>query len=279
METLKKLSKTNLVLVVSHDLEIAERFADRILRLVDGKLVEDVTLSDKEITANVISDDGSITVKSGAQLTDAETASLVNAIREKKKINLVESLCVRAKEKTAPIKAVHPETPASFVNSKMKLKSSMGLGVNSLKAKPFRLIITIILSVFAFALFGIFDTVASFNNTKATANLLRSGDYASITAQSQYANEYGASDVRLSQNDIDKINKNNAGEEIYSEKYSEYDFLCSYNELFSKYQGALEYVHYCVNADKKQMAANTNLSKIVEKAQDSVVIMLNVFGF
>lgn len=207
METLKKLSKTNLVLVVSHDLEIAERFADRILRLVDGKLVEDVTLSDKEITANVISDDGSITVKSGAQLTDTETASLVNAIREKKKINLVESLTVRARKKTAPIKAVHPETPAPFVNSKMKLKSSMGLGVNSLKAKPFRLIITIILSVFAFALFGIFDTVASFNNTKATANLLRSGDYASITAQSQYANEFGTSDVRLSQSDIDKINQ------------------------------------------------------------------------
>ena len=42
----------------------------------------------------------------------------------------------------------------------------MGLGVNSLKTKPFRLIITIFLSVIAFALFGIFDTVGAYNDAK-----------------------------------------------------------------------------------------------------------------
>lgn len=78
---------------------------------------------------------------------------------------------------------------------------------------------------------------------------------------------------------VTKINQVNNGESIYSDKYTEYDFLNAYNNLFLKYQGALDYVYSCVNAEKKQMSANTNLSKIVEKAQPSVVIMLNVLGF
>ena len=78
---------------------------------------------------------------------------------------------------------------------------------------------------------------------------------------------------------ITKINQNKNGEDIYNDEYTEYDFLCAYNKLFLNYSGALDYVYSCVNAEKKQMSANTNLSKIVEKAQPSVVVMLNVLGF
>jgi ABC-type lipoprotein export system ATPase subunit len=53
MEALKKLSKEKLVVVVSHDMEMAERYADRIVRLVDGKLAEDVTLSEEETVKKV----------------------------------------------------------------------------------------------------------------------------------------------------------------------------------------------------------------------------------
>ena len=207
METLKKLSKDNLVVVVSHDLEIAEKFADRILRLVDGQLVEDVSLTDKEISSNLLVDEQSVTVKNGSELNQNETAELVKAIREKRKINFVDSLSVRSKSPTQPIEAVHPEKPVAFVSSKMKLKSSMGLGVNSLKAKPFRLIITIILSVFAFAMFGIFDTVGAYDDTRAIANLLKTGGYNAITASAQYSYEGKASDVKITQKQIDEINR------------------------------------------------------------------------
>ena len=36
---LKEISKEKLVIVVSHDRDFAERFADRIIELADGKIV------------------------------------------------------------------------------------------------------------------------------------------------------------------------------------------------------------------------------------------------
>lgn len=41
---LKDLSKEKLVIIVSHDREFAEKFADRIIELADGKVVSDTTL-------------------------------------------------------------------------------------------------------------------------------------------------------------------------------------------------------------------------------------------
>ncbi len=41
MQLLKEVSKTNLVVIVSHDPEEAELYADRIIRIKDGKLAED----------------------------------------------------------------------------------------------------------------------------------------------------------------------------------------------------------------------------------------------
>ncbi|MBQ1943280.1 MAG: ABC transporter ATP-binding protein, partial [Clostridia bacterium] len=42
-DTLKKLSKDKLVLVVSHDREFAEQYGDRVIELMDGKVISDVS--------------------------------------------------------------------------------------------------------------------------------------------------------------------------------------------------------------------------------------------
>ncbi len=47
-ELLKELSKEHLVVVITHNIELANKYADRIIRLVDGKIVEDNKLT-KEI--------------------------------------------------------------------------------------------------------------------------------------------------------------------------------------------------------------------------------------
>ncbi|MBO5425157.1 MAG: ABC transporter ATP-binding protein, partial [Lachnospiraceae bacterium] len=41
-DTLKELSKEKLVLIVSHDRDFAEQYADRIIELADGKIISDV---------------------------------------------------------------------------------------------------------------------------------------------------------------------------------------------------------------------------------------------
>ena len=42
LQTLKELSKDKLVIVVSHDREFAENYADRIIELADGKVINDI---------------------------------------------------------------------------------------------------------------------------------------------------------------------------------------------------------------------------------------------
>lgn len=41
-DTLKKLSKDKLVIVVSHDREFAESYGDRVIELKDGKVISDI---------------------------------------------------------------------------------------------------------------------------------------------------------------------------------------------------------------------------------------------
>ena len=46
LDTLKKLSREKLVIVVSHDREFATKYADRIIELSDGHVISDVTRTD-----------------------------------------------------------------------------------------------------------------------------------------------------------------------------------------------------------------------------------------
>ena len=50
METLKELSTTKLVIIVSHDREFAEIYGDRIIELKDGNIINDLTKKEIEAT-------------------------------------------------------------------------------------------------------------------------------------------------------------------------------------------------------------------------------------
>ncbi len=207
LETLKELSKERLVLVVSHDLELAERYADRIIRLVDGELVEDLTLTDTIIDGNVAENDKDFIVKSGAQLTETETASLVSAIKEKKNVVLSENITVRKKSKTDFKAEETTSEKVKLVSSKMKYSSSAELGLKSLKVKPLRLAFTILLSVVAFAVFGLFDTIASYKNSTVVANLISQAEYPAIQLNAEHVGVEGTTKLNFSNQEIQKIKR------------------------------------------------------------------------
>lgn len=78
---------------------------------------------------------------------------------------------------------------------------------------------------------------------------------------------------------MQRIEEVNDGDDIYSERYSEYDFLSSYNELFNNHKDALQYIFSCKNLQKKQMAGGKELSNISKTAQNYVIAVLNVLGY
>ncbi len=207
MELLKRLSKDKLIIVVSHEMEFAEKYGDRIIRIVDGQVVEDITLNDVEINSNVFNAKEEVVVRAGKKLNQEETAQLLQALEQKKKINITDNIIVRQKEKTGEIKNDKDEN-VNFIKSKMKFKSVFGLGAKSLVTKPVRLVFTILLSVIAFAVFGVFDSVASYNGQRAVTNLLRTSDGAvSIGATYNIDAKYLGNDLKLTQSYINALNE------------------------------------------------------------------------
>ncbi|HEY8443282.1 MAG TPA: ABC transporter ATP-binding protein, partial [Clostridia bacterium] len=187
-ETLKKLSKDKLVIVVTHDREYAEYYGDRVIEFKDGRVISDI---EKYIAPSLkknpnlsIVDDKIITIKKGYQLT-AEDVRIINEYI--KEHNAIISIDDRANEdlrKFARIdeegnKEAFKETDESkikisedkkfrLIKSRLPWKNSVRIGASGLKSKPFRLVLTIILSVVAFTMAGLTDTLGSYNKYAAT---------------------------------------------------------------------------------------------------------------
>lgn len=212
LDTLKKLSKDKLVIVVSHDNDFAEKYADRIIRLVDGKVVEDITFTEKELPSNISEQENVVVVKEGSDLSLTEKDILAKAVKERKKIQLTEKLCFREQVVTGEV-VVEETQPIAFKKSKMKLKSSAYLGVKSLTAKPIRLIVTILISAFAFAVFGLFDTIASFSVQKSLRHRLE-GTSSTVVATANYIVDDNAEDkyaIKVSDGTLDFMAQETGG--------------------------------------------------------------------
>ncbi len=207
-DILKKLSKDKLIIVVSHDLEFAKKYADRIISLVDGKVVEDFSYDEKEVQFNVKDEKDLFLVRDGADLSDREKDALALAVKNRKKIKLIEKLTYRDKKPTGKVETLPTKEPIKLKKSKMKFESALALGVKSLGVKPLRLIITILLSAIAFAVFGLFDTVANFSTAKVLSNVLRNSPYPSITTYGQYVLDKSYTDtydIKVSEEKIEEL--------------------------------------------------------------------------
>ncbi len=206
LDELKRLSKEKLVIVISHDLELANTYADRIIKMVDGKVVEDVLNCDQELVGNLIESESEITVRTGSSLTDAETKTLVKAIKNKKSVKFTETLNAKRKVVTDESNIEIPDKEVKLIKSKMKFKSAATLGIKSLKVKPLRLAFTILLSAIAFTVFGVFDAIASYTRAKVIQDFLQNSDYKTVSVSAQEISSDGDRyDINLSNEAIDAL--------------------------------------------------------------------------
>ena len=181
-DTLKKLSKSKLVIVVSHDREFAEQYADRIIELSDGVVTSDVELDTSapiaEQEPGLTYCDNVVEVSRGYQLTE-EDRKAINEYIEKLSADSLEITAVRKGRssrrftKTDESK-IAARDGASFklIKSKLPLKNAFKIGGSGLKHKKIRLVFTIFLSFIAFALFGLSDTLGAYNHIRAATNSL-----------------------------------------------------------------------------------------------------------
>ena len=213
LSDLKKLSEDKLVIVVSHDTEFAETYADRIIELKDGKVLSDrsrTTIQAQIQSENLrfVGNDTAL-IKAGAQLND-EDLKVLNEFfaRSSKDIFLTNNGDLVPKfKKIANVSddgsEVFVPTPAmqsdltpfpseinrhkdavhfcqntdrseekketqkteiqAFPHGKLPARKAIRIGANSLRVKPFRLVLSVILSVVAFTMFGLFSTLMMYD--------------------------------------------------------------------------------------------------------------------
>lgn len=225
---LKKLSEEKLVIVVSHDRDFAERFGDRVIELADGKIISDISKArvksdSTNINIQYVEKEGLI-VKEGYELTAKDLEMVNRYLRDQKSLSLVSkpSDDFHIREVFAPTK--NEEVPKVYGNEfkliKSRLPSRMAfiMGASGLKHKKFRLVMTIFLSLIAFCLFGIADSLAAYNRVDATVNSIIDGhvDAVAFSKRQVVEDEYGylrKYDLTLSKEDIANIN-DTIGKEI-----------------------------------------------------------------
>lgn len=198
-DTLKKLSRDKLVIVVSHDREFAELYADRIIELKDGKVVSDVVKtteagaeSDEKLT--FVGED-TVLVKKGATL-EKEDVQKLNAFlsssdcdvlvlkksdeieKYKKNANISaggERVVFREAD-AAPEVRTYTDDERKLIRSKLPLRRALRIGASGMKVKPVRFAFTLLLSIIAFTMFGMFSTIMFYDPVTVAINSLRDTD-------------------------------------------------------------------------------------------------------
>ncbi len=187
-ETLKKLSKTKLVVIVSHDRDFAEHFGDRVIELKDGKVISDISktslASVKPAEGVSLIGDNIIRLSKNRPLTVNDLPIINNAISKggtdvfiTADSHVNEAICEAAKidkegnreefVKTDPSKIKEGKGTFKPIKSKFSLAHAFKMGSRSLRVKPFRLVMTILLSTIAFSLFGASLTLSMFSEQSA----------------------------------------------------------------------------------------------------------------
>lgn len=212
LETLKKLSETKLVIIVSHDREFAEIYGDRIIELKDGKILSDVSkeqVASKQIGNITMIDDHTISIKQGTELSDEEIHILNDFLKASKEEILISNhekditnykasarignnsreSFNQTKESSIEKRAYTPEE-SKLIRSKLPLRHASKIGVSSLKLKPIRLLFTILLSVTSFILLGVVSTMMFYNSINVSVNSFANSDIEYISVQKAYEATY-----------------------------------------------------------------------------------------
>lgn len=210
-DTLKKLSETRLVIIVSHDREFAEHYADGIIELADGKVISDVTKTFAEpqkINENVsvVSND-TIRIEKAEDITEEDVKNIVNILKRHggeaiiasgdKKLADVKRACKLSAdgteetfENTGNVPAKKYDGKAKFIKSKLPVSHAFKIGASGLKTKPVRLVFTVFLSVIAFSLFGVLSAFMTYNPDYSVAKALQEADYLAAAVNAAFEYEY-----------------------------------------------------------------------------------------
>ena len=223
-ETLKKLSRDKLVIVVSHDRDFAEHYGDRIIELSDGKIISDTTkeyIEPQAISENVhVVNDHTIAIKDVTKLSDSDMKVILGALKNGQGEAVISSgehdlplvrQVIHLKDdntsevfnetKDVPVKEYDPKQ-TKFIRSKLPMSRAFKMGSSSLKLKPVRLIFTTLLTSIALAMFGLASTLMLFKESYSISQALQKSVYQSEVISKYYNATYRSYNLDIETGEI-----------------------------------------------------------------------------
>ncbi len=211
-DTLKKLSRDKLVIVVSHDRDFAEQYGDRIIELKDGKVISDVSkghAAAEEISQNMNRVGNVLCIKNGAELSDRDFDRIKEFLRktdkdvviagDEKSVQTFKSAAritdagqMEVFQETDPEKTPKKEytkEDSRFIRSRLPIRHAFKIGVSGIRNKPVRLFFTVLLCTVAFVLFGLLSTMNFYNSEATFKQTLRDTNLSALQLIKQYQSE------------------------------------------------------------------------------------------
>ncbi len=206
-DTLKKLSKNKLVIVVSHDRDFAEQYGDRIIELMDGKVLSDVSKvkeQQTQLSSNVNTVDNVLVCKRGSDLTEADFDKIKTYLKSapqdviiagneqdvknfKKISRITDDGAKEVFRNTEKLEGKHYSPDESrFIRSKLPIKHAFKIGISSLRSKPFRLCFTALLCTAAFVLFGLLSTLNFYDSHNTFIQTMQDSGVSTMQVEKNY---------------------------------------------------------------------------------------------
>ena len=293
LDTLKKLSADKLVVIVSHDREYAEQYADRIIELADGKVIRDVEVchdAEAEEEKSLIFRSASIEIPPDYHLTEEDRLQ-INAYLDQLRTGATVTLPGRSQRfRDTDTSAIPVQDGSDFnlIQSKLPMKSAFKIGCSSLKHKRFRLVMTILLSVIAFTLFSLVDTFSSYDHIRACTDSLIDSDTTCVSVNKSVKRGSGLLDTwwstygeKISEQDLEQLRKDTGLplNGLFIPHDADLSFYSQYDESyeFTKGDYPTNLTHFCgfteiTQESMQQMKFKLVAGKLPDGKKDEIAV-------
>lgn len=184
---LKELSRDRLILVVSHDRENAEQYADRIIELKDGEVLSDRVINAVSKTQSLLSNvekDNVISRKNGGQeLDEANIENRLEFAVEKQQSTTID-INEKTDEQNSKLDSLKSNKNQK-ISGNISFMSALSYAFNNLWHKKFRVIASIILFMLSLALFNFSYATSRYNVYDTTYNTFKDEGYSYVSLNSE----------------------------------------------------------------------------------------------
>lgn len=184
LELLQNLSKDRLVIIVSHNMEDAMKYADRIVELSDGVVISDIERTGEDIHSFEV-ENGVLTLPISKKFTSEE----LEEINEKLKSRKIKKIVQHSDgfEDTKEIEGVSKKIPIKA--DTMKFNSSCALASKFLRKRVFAGVFTIFSIILLVFILGMCQFLTQFNSPDTIAKTMVENGETQVLAYKGYFDE------------------------------------------------------------------------------------------